>query len=184
MSTHEPLPTFPGNGGDGASRNELLTDGGYASWLVRVGAYLIDGLLLFAATYVIARLLGVHSLTHLAKKQSTEVSRAIEEFSIIDYALVFLYATVLLTSRWSATLGMRLSGIRLETVDGSKATLARVAGRMAIVLAASLLALAGPLGIVVFLAVVVDLLWPLWDERRQTLHDKLAGTVVKRGRAT
>ncbi len=169
MSTHEPLPTFPGNGGDGASRNELLTDGGYASWLVRVGAYLIDGLLLFAATYVIARLLGVHSLTHLAKKQSTEVSRAIEEFSIIDYALVFLYATVLLTSRWSATLGMRLSGIRLETVDGSKA---------------SLLALAGPLGIVVFLAVVVDLLWPLWDERRQTLHDKLAGTVVKRGRAT
>ena len=29
----------------------------------------------------------------------------------------------------------------------------------------------GPLGI-------IDLLWPLWDERRQTLHDKAVGCYV------
>jgi len=26
----------------------------------------------------------------------------------------------------------------------------------------------------------LDLLWPLWDRRNQTLHDKAAGTVVLR----
>ena len=30
------------------------------------------------------------------------------------------------------------------------------------------------------LLILVDLLWPLWDARRQTLHDKIAGTVVLR----
>ena len=25
---------------------------------------------------------------------------------------------------------------------------------------------------------LLDVLWPLWDEKRQTLHDKIAGTVV------
>ena len=27
---------------------------------------------------------------------------------------------------------------------------------------------------------MLDLLWPLWDPRNQTLHDKVAGTVVLR----
>jgi uncharacterized RDD family membrane protein YckC len=26
----------------------------------------------------------------------------------------------------------------------------------------------------------VDILWPLWDRQKQTLHDKIAGTVVLR----
>lgn len=25
---------------------------------------------------------------------------------------------------------------------------------------------------------LLDVLWPLWDGKRQTLHDKIAGTVV------
>ena len=25
---------------------------------------------------------------------------------------------------------------------------------------------------------VLDVLWPLWDSKHQTLHDKIAGTVV------
>ena len=25
---------------------------------------------------------------------------------------------------------------------------------------------------------ILDVLWPLWDGKRQTLHDKIAGTVV------
>ncbi len=30
-------------------------------------------------------------------------------------------------------------------------------------------------------AAVTDALWPLWDDRRQALHDKLAGTIVVAG---
>lgn len=29
---------------------------------------------------------------------------------------------------------------------------------------------------------IIDLLWPLWDQRRQALHDKIAGSVVIRDR--
>jgi uncharacterized RDD family membrane protein YckC len=32
--------------------------------------------------------------------------------------------------------------------------------------------------------VLVDLLWPLWDKRKQTLTDKFAGTVVVRPTAS
>ena len=47
----------------------------------------------------------------------------------------------------------------------------------------------GILSVVPFLVWLVSLyvilagLWPLWDERRQGLHDKAAGTVVVRSRA-
>jgi uncharacterized RDD family membrane protein YckC len=38
---------------------------------------------------------------------------------------------------------------------------------------------AGVLTVIPF-AAFLDLLWPLWDNRNQTLHDKAAGTVVLR----
>ena len=31
---------------------------------------------------------------------------------------------------------------------------------------------------------LLDLLYPLWDKKRQTLHDKVGGSVVLRGRAS
>jgi hypothetical protein len=37
-----------------------------------------------------------------------------------------------------------------------------------------------PLPSLALLLLIVDHLWPLWDRRRQTLHDKLAHTVVIR----
>jgi uncharacterized RDD family membrane protein YckC len=30
--------------------------------------------------------------------------------------------------------------------------------------------------------ILVDDLWPLWDKQKQTLHDKVAGTVVVKRR--
>jgi len=29
---------------------------------------------------------------------------------------------------------------------------------------------------------VLDVLWPLWDRRNQTLHDKIVGTLILRTR--
>ena len=39
---------------------------------------------------------------------------------------------------------------------------------------------AAVLTLVPFVGSLLDLLWPLWDPRNQTLHDKAAGTVVLR----
>jgi uncharacterized RDD family membrane protein YckC len=47
--------------------------------------------------------------------------------------------------------------------------------------AAVAIGLAATLGIPFALALpVLDFLWPLWDPNNQTLHDKVAGTVVVR----
>lgn len=31
------------------------------------------------------------------------------------------------------------------------------------------------------LVTIIDLLFPLWDQKRQALHDKIGGTVVVKG---
>ena len=47
-----------------------------------------------------------------------------------------------------------------------------------------ILRLIGVVSIVLGLPWLLDMLWPLWDARNQTLHDKVAKTVVIRARAT
>ena len=36
--------------------------------------------------------------------------------------------------------------------------------------------------LIIFPVWVVDMLWPLWDKKHQTLHDKVVSTVVLRSR--
>ena len=86
-------------------------------------------------------------------------------------AVAFAYSFVLV-GFWGHTLGM--AWMRLDAVDA-------VEGRTPIGPArAAIRSLsAGLLTIIPFTA-FLDLLWPLWDNRNQTLHDKAAGTVVLR----
>jgi uncharacterized RDD family membrane protein YckC len=67
--------------------------------------------------------------------------------------------------------GIRLIDIR----TGQPVDRARAAGRTVVALA-MVLCTCGIL-------LVVDLLFPLWDKQRQTLHDKVVGTVVVDGPA-
>jgi uncharacterized RDD family membrane protein YckC len=97
------------------------------------------------------------------------------------YGLRFVYATLLLTYLDGQTLGMKALGTRCVCDDRSTPlSLARAAYRQ---VAAELMAVSaafrtlGAFGLVPPLA---DLLWPLWDSQNQTLHDKVAGTVVVR----
>ena len=36
-------------------------------------------------------------------------------------------------------------------------------------------------GVTLYIAILLDLLWPLWDRNKQTLHDKIIGTHVVQG---
>ena len=36
-------------------------------------------------------------------------------------------------------------------------------------------------GVTLYIAILADLLWPLWDRNKQTLHDKIIGTHVVQG---
>jgi uncharacterized RDD family membrane protein YckC len=97
--------------------------------------------------------------------------------------------------RWrGATVGQLVTGLRVRPVSGpGRLSWPSIAARVAVLyfVAAVLGAVAFVSGswvvVVVVYAVIFPLqllnaLWPLWDRRRQALHDKVAGTVVVRPR--
>jgi len=91
------------------------------------------------------------------------------------------YAVLALSSERGATIGMRVLKIRLVTADGYvRVSTARALGRWAAGHAIGLFGLTSFLGVRTIGGVpsLLDYLWPLWDKRNQTLHDKIAGTVA------
>ena len=84
----------------------------------------------------------------------------------------YLYQLVMI-GVWGATVGKFATGIRVRQVDGTPAGWREAALRPVLETVISLLR-ASTLG----LLSLVDYLWMLWDPHKQTLHDKLAGTIV------
>ena len=90
----------------------------------------------------------------------------------LDLGVSFVYSFAFIAF-WGRTLGMAM--LRLDAVDA-------LDGRLPIgpVKAAIRSLAAGVFSVVPIIGSLLDLLWPLWDPRNQTLHDKAAGTVVLR----
>jgi len=97
--------------------------------------------------------------------------------------LLFVAYQVLCLLRWSATPGKLTVGISVRRLDRPGLLDADTAIRRA-----GFQAAAQALGNVPLLAlfgtmlVVADLVWPLADDRNQALHDKVAKTIVVKGR--
>jgi len=133
-----------------------LQNGGdpLAGWGVRAVGAIADAVLIGVATYLI----------DLPARVPTRTG-----YLYLDVAVSFVYSFVLIAF-WGRTFGMRW--MRLEAVDA-------VEGHPRVGPAkAALRSLAAAVLTVVRVGAFLDLLWPLWDRRNQTLHDKVAGTVV------
>jgi len=127
-----------------------------ANWGVRAVGAVADAVVIGTATYVIDLAAGIRARTG---------------YLYLDLAVAFAYSFALV-GFWSHTLGM--AWMRLDAVEA-------VEGRTPIGPArAAIRSLAAGLLTIVPVAAFLDLLWPLWDRRNQTLHDKAAGTVVLR----
>lgn len=130
----------------------------------RAGAYVVDGLILFAAVFVVGFTLGVVAL-------AVPVVGPLLDSDLFGYAAYLLVAVAygtLLVAGNGQTLAMMLFGLRVVRPDGSPPP-PQPAFVRALVL--TLLGLV-PLGLVVC-AVVMER-----DQRRQGWHDKAAGTLV------
>jgi uncharacterized RDD family membrane protein YckC len=148
-----------------------------APFLPRVGAYLIDfGLVLtiWGALFVPIAIFTGQIDTDGADQQ---VSGAFG-FAAIGAAVLIagLYAAISLHLR-ETTVGKHAVGLVVRQVDGSRITFGRALLRE--VVARQLLFVAGGL-FLGGLPLLLDLLFPLWDDRSQTLHDKIARTIVVR----
>jgi uncharacterized RDD family membrane protein YckC len=150
----------------------------YATWGTRVLGYLVDSLLvgvlagvLFAlATTVFGGLgvlggsLGSDTLSHIGATGCCCL------LSIFPAAmlLVGLWNKVYLVAQRGASIGQGLMKIRVVNAQGQLLTQGAALLRLLAHVGLSFVPLGG----------LIDLLWPLWDERRQTLHDKAVGCYV------
>lgn len=108
--------------------------------------------------------------------------RNVVPITLIGLATSFLYH-VIFVALLSATPGKLLLGIsvRLREAPGIVGWSVSVRRRL-LQTALGLLQLSPVLQLLYLLGSAVDLAWPLWDDKRQALHDKIAGTNVVVGR--
>jgi len=149
---------------------------GYASWLTRVGAYLIDGLC-FTATliplFVGLSLLGADTTTTVNPDgtQTTEYSGsaalpiALMVVSLVAYVAFYVWNICIRQGRTGATIGKSVLAIRLVNTD-----LQPIGPGWAF--------LRNLLHVVDTIPCYVGYLWPIWDSRRQTFSDKIMNTFV------
>jgi uncharacterized RDD family membrane protein YckC len=150
----------------------------YASWSSRVFGYLIDSIFVFLAvcaiylvsTVVFGISMSLGSVVGSSGLQGLGGLGCCCTLSLFPVAslAVGLYNKVYLVSQRGFSVGQGV--MNLKVVDEQNHLLTQGAALIRL-LAHSGLSFIPPLGL-------IDLLWPLWDDRRQTLHDKTVGSLV------
>jgi len=143
----------------------------YATWGNRAIGYLIDTILVGAAMFVLYLVLG-GMLAAIAGVGAHGAAGGMCCLMIILFPvatlLVGLYNRVYLVSQRGFSIGQGV--VKVKVVDAYGRLLSQGTALLRLVVQAAL-------GFVPFLP-VLDLLWPLWDDRRQTLHDKAVNCYV------
>ncbi|MCD6012992.1 MAG: hypothetical protein K0Q79_2854 [Flavipsychrobacter sp.] len=85
--------------------------------------------------------------------------------NIGDIVVVWLYTALLTSGPAMATIGKRALGIKVTDLNGERITFGQASARYFC-------------SIISFIILLVGYFMMLWDEKGQTLHDKMAGTLV------
>ena len=136
----------------------------FASYGARVGGFLIDALIVGAVEVLLLLASGGYHM-----HTSTGHTRVAPGGEVLLILIGALYPAIMIGVR-GQTVGMMAA--RIKAVDATTGGLIgfwRALGRD---LFERLLA------ILFVIPVIIDLLFPAWDPRRQTLHDKVTNTVV------
>ncbi len=146
----------------------------YSSWRRRVAAYVVDFLVLLALYGVplAASWVAIYAVTD--DDATAESWSAIALYALIPIVTLPYYALTMRRggARNGQTWGKQALGIRVVRQTGEPVT-----GGFALLremLVKNLLL--GICGIVQ----LIDFLWPMWDDYRQSLHDKIVSTFVVR----
>ena len=155
-----------------------------ASFWKRLGAWIIDYLILLLPTALIALSMGApaafeHFMSQVESGIAPMVamadySRTVRPAAMWSLLVGFLYYAFFECSRWQATPGKLALGLRVTDMDGQRLGFARSALRNAVRLANAITAL---IPLISYLTVA-------WTSRHQGLHDMLAKTLVLNGRAS
>ena len=145
-----------------------------ASWWQRAAAFVLDLAVSGFVASLLATAVARPDVTSANGGYSVVWSRGTVTTVALVVILVTAYFTFLNGSRRGQTLGKMLLGIAVRDGDGH----GQLGAGRALVRSATMVVLY----VFLFFPWVLDGLWPLWDARRQALHDKVAGSVVVRVR--
>jgi len=133
----------------------------YAGFGARWAAAFIDGILVYVANLIVGVVIGLL----LAGSGSRSVETANLVGGLVGLLIGCAYSAGFEASAMQATLGKRALGIKVTTLDGGRISIGQGIGRHFGKLLSGCLLLIG-------------YLMMLWDPKKQTLHDRLAGTLV------
>ena len=157
----------------------------YAGFWKRVAAYILDAIILYIPSMLIQKMMGGDA-AEAAMKQAELASpgdpqamlAAFGQFystmlpaMLIITVITWLYFAFCESSAWQATVGKLALGIRVTDMQGRRISFPRALGRYPAKYLSALIFLIG------FLMVA-------WTQRKQGLHDLIAGTLVLNGRAS
>ena len=145
---------------------------GFAGFWERFAAYLLDTVILGAVTYLISLIfLPLDFLTGFYPEILGIVSASIDVVRFLLSVIVpWLYFAFMESSKRQATLGKIAIGLKVTDLNGKKLTFSRATGRFF----SKFLSV---------LTLMIGYVIAAFTEKRQALHDMIAGTFVIRGRS-
>ncbi|HEX4075838.1 MAG TPA: RDD family protein [Candidatus Acidoferrales bacterium] len=151
----------------------------YAGFWLRVVAAIIDGFVIGIPLGIFALLLilsAVPFITHTQDPMAVVVTILPRIFFLLVVYLVasWLYWALMESSSWQATLGKKALGLRVTDLAGSRPTFGRASGRF---FAGRGISCVPTVGGLYFL---IDCIMAGFTERKQALHDIIAGCFVIR----
>jgi len=138
----------------------------YASFWVRVVAFLIDVLILSIPHFLLNRLTG-HDRSDGFFMRTGSFGYAYTDWNFTTIVFDWLYFSLQESSPAAATLGKRALGLAVIREEGGRISFGQATGRYFGRILSTII-------------LFIGLLMVLWTDRRQGLHDKMAGTIVVR----
>ncbi|GAA2153754.1 putative RDD family membrane protein YckC [Humibacillus xanthopallidus] len=188
-------PQYPGAPATAAWMQTIKTtaDGvPLASWGRRLAAWIIDGVILTILSYVLLNAFAsdyfttIENLIDAASRQNqTEIQNIAQDLAgqafrvgLITWGTITVYCLAFWTTL-AQTPGKMAVGISVRRVDRPGPLDIGSALRRRLISVLQIVPLVSGLYFIVFL---LDYLWPLWDDKRQALHDKVGRTQVVMGK--
>ena len=137
----------------------------YAGFWIRFAGAFIDGLVLMVPRVVISVALPALVSSGMAGSSQNAQLVVIAVNTAIGQIIGWLYFALMLSSSKQATLGMMAVGLRITDLQGRRISFARATGRHFASLVSQI-------------TLFIGYLFILWTEKKQTLHDLMAGTLV------
>ena len=143
----------------------------YAGFWLRFAAYLIDTIILGLVFVPVGVVLGLMQAASV-DSQSPDLMPGINGLVNVGSILAgWLYSSLLESSSWQGTVGKKVVGLRVTDLDGNRISFGKATGRYFGKILSSMICLVG-------------FIMAAFTEKRQALHDQLAGTLVLSGPAT